>query len=110
VRELGRLVARHLKDCAKLILSGLFGPHDDFRKLHFADIYPSQFGALAPKGVLKQMILASCRIPTSSCRPTARRINDFNTDSEHAMHSIPGSGAVGAMQRPISFYGAEVVM
>jgi hypothetical protein len=66
VRELGSLVEWHLKDCAKLGLSGLLGPHDDFCKLHFADIQPCQFGAFAPQGLLKQIMLASCRIPTSS--------------------------------------------
>jgi hypothetical protein len=47
-------------------LSGLLGPHDDFCKLHFADIQPCQFGAFAPQGLLQQIMLASCRIPTSS--------------------------------------------
>jgi hypothetical protein len=65
-REFGGLVEWHLKDCAKLRLSGLLGLHDDFRKLHFAYIQPCQFGAFAPQRLLQQIVLTSCRIPPSS--------------------------------------------
>jgi len=74
-RELGGLVEWHLKDCTKLGLSGLLGPHDDFRKLHFTDIQPCQFGAFAPQGLLQQIMLAFRRIPTSSGeRPRAESV------------------------------------
>lgn len=69
------LVERHLKDRAKLSLGRLLGPRNDLRKLRFADIHPSQFGALASQGLFKQMVLAPCRILTSSGdRPGAESV------------------------------------